>query len=332
MKRICCLALCLLILLGGCARKEETVVTYLEFDNMQGIPADDPYMVAQNGAYYYCWSDDNAVWVARVDHPADPDRAKGVKVYEGKTDDLFSIWAPELHYLAGKWYIYAAMCQGSDDNARHRMYCLEGEDPLSNFTLKAQLTDETDRWAIDGTVFSWNGELYTIWSGWPGSVDGAQNLYIAHMANPWTIDSQRVAISRPDSWDAITQNPCVNEGPCVVTDGETLYCLFSGNGSWTDDYAVGFLTLTGEDLLSPDSWEKSDAPILKKQAGFYGPGHCSVTAGADGGLYILYHANLESGTGWYGRSFRIQKLTLGSDGPTLGRQETRVEIPVEVTE
>ena len=54
----------------------------------------------------------------------------------------------------------------------------------------------------DGTVLELNGELYFLWSGWEGDVNVAQNIYIAHMSDPCTIDSERVCLSTPTySWE-----------------------------------------------------------------------------------------------------------------------------------
>jgi len=50
---------------------------------------------------------------------------------------------------------------------------------------------------IDGTVFEM-AKLYFIWSGWPEATDGAQNLYIAPMSNPWKINGERLCLSQPD--------------------------------------------------------------------------------------------------------------------------------------
>lgn len=344
MKRITAafLTIAMMLCVGGCAEDtihteptqgsaevEDLSIHYETVNNMANVQGDDPFVTSHDGRFYYCWSANGGICVSEIAHPGDLNKDRGVMVYNGAEDALYSIWAPELHYIDGCWYIYAAMCKGSEDNERHRMYCLQGssQSPLDPFTLKAQVTDETDKWAIDGTVFRVNGELYTIWSGWPGNVDGVQNLYIAHMKNPWTIDSLRVKISTPDSWDSITKNPGVNEGPCVVADGEKVYCLYSGNGSWTDDYCVGFLTLEGDDPMAADSWVKSEGTILQKQAGFYGPGHCSVVKDIEDGWWIVYHANLNSGTGWYGRSVRIQSLSFGANGPEVGKQQRTVTMP-----
>jgi GH43 family beta-xylosidase len=83
-----------------------------------------------------------------------------------------------------------------------------------------------------------------------------------------------------------------------------MHVAYSASGSWCDDYCVGLLTLKqGGDPLSPDSWLKAAKPILSKKDGMFGPAHCSFTSSPDGArTYLIYHANLISGTGWGGRS------------------------------
>lgn len=299
------------------------------YDNLGGVQGDDPYVIEHDGTYYYCYSADGGVAVAELQDLSGIVKDQGEKVYDAARDDLYSVWAPELHYLYGEWYIYAAMCLGTDNSNYHRMYVLKGtsQDPTDPFVLVGQLTDESDKWAIDGTVFTYGEDLYTIWSGWEKDVNTRQDLYIAHMSDPCTIDSDRVCISIPDSWDAVTTGPSVNEGPCVITDGEKLYCLYSGNGSWTDDYMIGYLTFNGTDPMDASSWTKSEGPILSAEKEFYGPGHCSVVTGKDGGKYVIYHANLKPYMGWKGRSVRVQKLILGENGPERIGQKSKVKIP-----
>ena len=71
------------------------------------------------------------------------------------------IWAPELHFLNGKWYIYFAADAGT--NQSHRVWVLENPspDPLQGeWIMKGKLADPDDRWAIDPTVFENRGHLY----------------------------------------------------------------------------------------------------------------------------------------------------------------------------
>jgi GH43 family beta-xylosidase len=62
-------------------------------------------------------------------------------------------------------------------NANHRMYVLENSsrDPLEGeWVFKGQLGDDTNKWAIDASVFENRGQLYMIWSGWEGDANGQQ--------------------------------------------------------------------------------------------------------------------------------------------------------------
>ncbi|WP_438495856.1 family 43 glycosylhydrolase [Paenibacillus sp. IHBB 3054] len=231
------------------------------------------------------------------------------------------IWAPELHYINGAWYIYYAMDDG--DNVNHRMYVMENTsaDPTTGtWQFKGQITDAADKWAIDGTVLQVNGELYFIWSGWEGDINVRQNLYIAHMSNPWTIDSGCIEISRPThSWET-NHSPHVNEGPQVIVRGGVISLVYSASGSWTDDYCLGLITAdTSSDLMNPASWVKRSQPIFSSANGLYGPGHHSFTTSVDGTEdWIVYHVAKYRGAGW-NREVRTQPFSWNADQtPNLG--------------
>ena len=89
------------------------------------------------------------------------------------------LWAPEIHNIDSRWYIIFsatpdadnplplldAMCPFACPAINHRMFVLEssGSDPWeSNYTMKAML-NTFDQFAIDGTYFKYNGELYHIY-------------------------------------------------------------------------------------------------------------------------------------------------------------------------
>src|SRR5205807_2547988 len=130
------------------------------------------------------------------------------------------IWAPELHYLQGKWYVYFA-ADSNGINSTHRIYALENS--------AADPTNGT--WAFKGKVFF----------------------------------------------------------------------TYSASGYWTDDYALGMLTLKdGGDPLNTNDWTKSPSPVFTKNTsgGAFGPGHNSFFKSIDGKEdWILYHANPQSGQG-----------------------------------
>jgi GH43 family beta-xylosidase len=264
------------------------------------------------------------------------------------------IWAPELHFLRGKWYIYFAADAGT--NASHRIWVLENaaEDPLTGeWQLKGKVTDPTDRWAIDATVFEQRSRLYMVWSGLERAVNGAQNLYIAELSDPWTVKGQRVLLSKPEyPWEKVGDlkprdpdaNPGlnlfdpvhvdVNEGPAILRRNGRVFLVYSAGGCWTDSYALGMLT-AGEsaDPLDPASWRKSALPVFWQatKAPAFGPGHNSFFQSPDGAEdWILYHANPESGQGCGNRRTpRAQRFSWKPDGtPDFGRP-VALGVPVE---
>ena len=82
--------------------------------------------------------------------------------------------------------------------------------------------------------------------------------------------------------------------------------------------------------MNPNHWDKSTEPVFHKREGIaYGPGHNSFTTAIDGSVWMIYHANEESGTGWMGRSIWLAPVTFDENGnPIFGQPEKSVEFPV----
>src|SRR5437763_15236269 len=125
--------------------------------------------------------------------------------------------------------------------------------------MSGKVSDRSDKWAIDPTVLSNNGQLYLLWSGWPGDVNGIQNLYIARLKKPWKIQGKRVKISSPElPWECYTYAPrnaadvFINEGPEILKHDNTIFLIYSASGCWTDHYALGELSASvNADLMYP---------------------------------------------------------------------------------
>ncbi len=294
----------------------------------------DPFSVYVDGYYYYTHSMGNRIDLWKTKNLANLREAESHTVWSPPHDTTYSknLWAPEIHYINNTWYVYFAADDGNNTN--HRMYVLENKnkDPFSdNWEFKGKMAAYPDRWAIDGNVFEHKKQLYMIWSGWPGDTNGQQNIYIAKMKNPWTIDGGRVLLSEPThNWerqgdldDPNNPHVNVNEGPQFLEHDGNVFIVFSASGCWTDFYALGMLQFEGDDMLNPASWVKSDLPIFAQapQNGVYAPGHNSFFKSPDGKEdWILYHANANPGDGCGGRrSPRMQKIEWNADGtPNLG--------------
>ncbi|MCX2575163.1 glycoside hydrolase family 43 protein [Pedobacter sandarakinus] len=295
----------------------------------------DPWSIYKDGYYYYTNSTQRNLTIWKTKNLADLKTAEKKVVFTPPKGTAYSkeLWAPEIHFINNKWYMYFAADDGNNNN--HRMYVIENpsKDPMQGeWTFKGKVGDATNKWAIDGSVFTYKNQLYMVWAGWEGDINQKQEIYIAKMKNPWTIDGERHKISSPEfEWEkhgdlGVNSNPPhvdVNEGPQILMNNDKVFLIYSASGCWTDFYALGMLTLKGKDILDVNSWVKSKQPVFKQspENGVYAPGHNSFFKSPDGKEdWILYHANSAAGQGCGGqRSPRAQKFTWNADGsPNFG--------------
>ncbi|MDP9077625.1 MAG: glycoside hydrolase family 43 protein [Bacteroidota bacterium] len=283
----------------------------------------DPWVAQKDGNYYFTKTSGDKLQVYATTKMSKLGQVTPQTVWQPPATGGYShdIWAPEIHYIQNKWYMYFAADDGNDIN--HRMYVLGTDDAspaTTNWTLKGKLTPLTDKWAIDGTILQYNGQLYMIWSGWQGdNQPGMQQLYIAKMKDPYTIDGDRVMISQPDhAWEK--NGSAVNEGPEIMTNSAgNVFLIYSASSCFTDDYCLGMLSLKSNgNPLAPGDWTKAPNPVFTKNTAgsTFGPGHCGFFKSPDGTEdWIIYHANSLSGAGCGDqRNPRMQKFTWNTDG------------------
>ena len=297
----------------------------------------DPWVISYKGVYYYTNTTGVNLTLWATPDITDLRHARNKVVWMPPASGPYSreIWAPELHRFDGKWYLYFAADSGT--NQDHRIYVLENasEDPLEGeWVFKGKVADQSDKWAIDASAFEVKGQRYLIWSGWKGDVDGEQDIFLAHLKNPWTVDSERVMVSHPQyPWEEVGDLPerpamphlNVNEGPEMLEHGDDLFLVYSGSACWTDYYELGVLhAKVGANLLDAGSWTKYDHPFLKQDArnGVFATGHNGFFKSPDGKQdWIIYHANAARHEGCGAeRSPRAQPFTWNADGtPEFGR-------------
>lgn len=311
----------------------------------------DPWVTFKDGFYYYTNTTATNITLWKTRSMADLAHAEKKVVWVPPVDKPYShdLWAPEIHFLQGKWYVYFAADAGK--NKSHHIWVIENAspDPLQGeWKFLGEVTDPSNKWAIDASVFENRGSMYLIWSGWEGDANGTQNIYIAKLKNPWTVEGKRVRISTPrydwekhgnlDPMKSPDDPPRVNvnEGPEILQHSDKIFLIFSASGCWTDDYELGMLQASADaDLMDPHSWKKYPKPVFKgsPEAGVYAPGHNSFFQTEDGKQdWILYHANSAPHQGCADhRSPRAQPFSWNSDGtPNFGRPAstaTRYEWP-----
>ena len=293
--------------------------------------APDPFVFKQDTNYYYLHTLGNRIQIWKTSKMSRLKDVTPMTVFTPPANGGNSrdIWAPELFFLNGKWYIYYT---GSDGNDRtHRMWVLENEsdDPTQGTWVdKGQLmTRPTDLWSIDGTILQQDTTLYMIWSGRPfaaGPTDLTQNLYISKMSNAFTLTGPTVLISSPQNeWER--RGFPVNEGPEILHNpAGRVQLIYSGSYCGDDRYSLGLITLKeGGDPMIPANWTKSANPVFTglASANAYGAGHNGFFKSRDGKEdWIIYHANSSAGEGCDdSRNVRMQKFTWTADGlPSFG--------------
>lgn len=282
---------------------------FLKFKSFKGA---DPWVIKVGNEYFYSYSDNEGIYIYKTNSVYNL-RRKGKLIY--KTQGV-NAWAPEIHYLCNKWYVYFAIPKNNLDD--RRMFVLESDAAMGPYNLVGQVTDKTDKWAIDGTVLEWNDNLYFIWSGWEGDINEQQNIYMAHMSSPTVIDSDRVMISKPEyAWEKVGE-PKVNEGPEVLIKNNKLYIIYSASGSWTKDYCLGMLTFRGGNVMDKNSWEKDSLPVFKSHKDIIAPGHASFVKDNYGNDLIIYHSFLDNkAIDWDKRVVRMQKFIWKEDRPVF---------------
>ncbi len=228
--------------------------------------------------------------------------AKEICIWKKHEKGIMSthIWAPELHYLGGYWYIYFAA--GDMDNIWDiRPYVLECRDsnPLTGvWTEMGQMQGrEGDEFSfrdfsLDATVFEHGKRWYCVWAEKVNEGKKISNLYIAELEGPNKLKTDQVLLTTPDyDWERI--GFWVNEGPGILKHEKKLFLTYSASSTGSC-YCVGMLSIDGDaDLLDPRAWKKERYPVFRTdmEKGLFGPGHNCFVKNEDGSKDIMvYHA------------------------------------------
>lgn len=268
----------------------------------------DPYVLkAEDGSYYFTASVPtyDRIILRHSDTLQGLRTAEEVTVWEKHESGVMSkhIWAPEIHYLFGKWYIYFAAGE-QEDIWKIRPYVLEcqGQDPMRDEWIelgKMQRAQEDEfsfeAFSLDATVFENKGEYYYVWAEKVGVGRQISNLYIARMESANRLATVQVLLTTPDyDWERV--GFWVDEGPAVVKRNGKIYLTFSSSATGAC-YCMGMLSAQEDmDLLDPQSWKKERYPVVKTDAekGIYGPGHNSFTKDDNGNDICVFHARTYS--------------------------------------
>ncbi len=263
----------------------------------------DPHIYRHSDGYYYFTASVpqyDRIELRRATTIAGLHDASTVDVWHkpdtGACSEL--IWAPELHFNDGAWYVYFAAAPSREIKHKlfqHRMYALRNAnaDPLEgSWEFMGQVDTGIDTFCLDATTFTHRGTLFYVWAQKDVAIDGNSNLYIAPMKTPWQLAAKPILLSKPE-YDWETRGFWVNEGPSVLKRNGKVFISYSASAT-DENYAVGLLWMDEDaDPLDPRSWSKSPQPVFQTcyEYGIFGPGHNSFTVGENGDdVLLVYHA------------------------------------------
>ena len=273
----------------------------------------DPYIIKGSDGFYYFTASYPALHdefhgydrvILRRSETVDGLReAEEKTVWKAHEEGIMAkhIWAPEIHEIGGKWYIFFA-AGDSDNKWNIRPYVLscDGNDPINDsWTERGKVQSVADDkvsftgFSLDMTYFEHRGKHYLIWAQ---SV-GDSSLFMAEINPdcPWKLTSMPILLSKPEyDWEKIRFR--VNEGASVLKGEDKIFIFFSASGTGAE-YCMGYLWAYNDaDLMKAYSWHKMASPVLstKDLTGEVGPGHNSFVYDEEGSLLLVYHARPES--------------------------------------
>jgi GH43 family beta-xylosidase len=308
------------------------VATGASFTNPVLPSGPDPWILRVGKTYYLMVTRGDKLTIRKTNDITKAAAAREMTIWTPPTTgpNARSIWAPELHRIGGKWFIYyTAADSAHDDNLHRSIFVLEnsGADPTQGHWIDRGRVN-TRYSAIDATIFKYRNKLYFVYSLQLGS---ESQLVVAQLRTPWMLASPEVIISRPtEAWER--QIYPINEAPEFLLGPKgDLFLTYSASACTSDDYAIGLLSApAGSNPLDPRAWTKSPAPVVSKapEVAVFAPGHNGFFTSPDGKQHwMVFHANPGPSMGCTSnRGTWIEPFVFGTDGrptfrPPSGKQD-----------
>ena len=296
----------------------------------------DPTFTYYNDYYYRVFTKGNKLMVQKTADMFNWDNESAVAVLD---DPYGSGWfAPEMHMINGKWYIYGAaktglesLCDTNNKNARSMVVAESAtNDPQSAYTYLGQVANQNHSTipktslSIDGTVLNYDGQNYFVWT-----TEAA--IYINKMLDPQTIDPNTdpvKLVSCTEKFELLSAS--LVEGPGFISHGDKLFMTYSVNDSTSEFYSIGLMTFkntSGNGVMDISNWsKKTDGPVVSKsdKNGIYGTGHNAfVKYKTDTGFvdYMTYQAHLDpTESAWVGRNTFVMPIYWDRNGDPIFRE------------
>ena len=287
--------------------EEDFTVTFNGRTTNLGIG--DPAVILYNGLYYMYATGDNHSYHVYLSSDLVHWR-KGPVIFETAENGL---WAPDVFYNPDdeKFFLYYTV--------NRRIGVAVSRRPDTLFADKGTLI----LGAIDAHMFlDDDGRHFLYYATYPGL-----NIYVQEMVSPLRKkNAPPVKLLEPTApWEK--KHIQVTEAPWLLKHNDIYYLIFSGGGSDSMDYAIGYAT--AKSPTGPFT-RYAGNPIIKKGNGVYGPGHASVTVDNKGNLWMVYHQKKNAQRDWM-RFIALDRLWFDNKGILHGTATRSTEEPAPLT-
>jgi GH43 family beta-xylosidase len=305
--------------LAGCLRGPTLLLLLLAAPIASATPATyrnplvrdvaDPFVLKYRGEYYLYrtevrgeldvmtsrdlvhWRPGPAVW-----RPNSP-----------QAENAHNIWAPEVYYENGRFYLYFA---ASGPGGGQYLWRARSDSPTGPFRTDPA-GPVSDPWRIDATLFRDDDGAWYLY-GCHRLTTGAGGAQVegCRIADPWgglLSDWLPMVVPRAP-WEGIWV-----EAPTVLKARLGYYLLYSGPDAESPKYEIGYATAASP--LGP--WHKQGI-LVPNTAAAPGPGHQGVVLAPDNLTpYLVYHRKRLAERDW-NRDLMLDRLWMGN-----GRLATR---------
>ena len=271
----------------------------------------DPCIAKWNEKYYFIATNDadgnHTLYMREADTIPGLVKAEEALILDSKTHKDIGglLWAPEFHIVENELYIFHAATPGEFFHEEsHVMKLRHGGSPMcaADWSKPHRVVKKDGTYlceagktiSLDMTCFEVKGEYYVAWSQRQFlPVDQGAWVYIAKVdpKEPWKLVCDPVLLTKPDyGW--ANNHTFVDEGPFALFRDGKIFLTFS-SAAVDATYVVGLLTADMDaDLLNPESWTKTNYPLLTSRSipGEYGPGHNAYVIDDIGTVWNTYHA------------------------------------------
>lgn len=220
------------------------------------------------------------------------------------------VWAPEaLEWADGTYRLYYTTAVVGED--RQCLSVAVAEEALGPYedSSSAPLVCEIDEGgSIDATPFvDSDGTAWLYWKNDGNHVGIESSIRVAPLSDDGlAVDGEPTVVLEQDQlWEGM-----LVEGPSLWEHEGTYHLFYSGNGYWTDQYAVGHAV--GESPTGP--FTKTPEPVLTTNEVAAGPGHNSLVEVEDQ-VWMVYHAWVPGAVGdeTQGRQMWLSRVDFGQD-------------------